>query len=345
MDRLHLRVVSVIPEIEAAATFSLYPAEQPLAYEAGQFITLVFAGRQGELRRSYSLSSAPGIDKYLNLTVKRTVNGEISRWLLDKVQPGDSLLSLPPMGRFTLVADPPSPRQIYFLAAGSGIVPIFSLLKTVMADEPGATSVLIYQNHNERTILFAGPLHNLAQSYPGHLRTFHLLSEPIDPLHSPRRLNNQLLEEIIAATRRNDQPVSFFLCGPGAWMRMAAFTLRLLGYTEDQIRKENFAVDAPLPPPALHGLSSERREIFLEYQGRSFRFHAAYPTNLLQAALDHGIELPYSCRSGRCSSCAARRLTGEVFMTNNEVLTEKDLKEGWVLTCVGYALSNLRLTC
>lgn len=124
-------------------------------------------------------------------------------------------------------------------------------------------------------------------------------------------------------------------------MRMAQFTLKWMGFEDEQIKKENFTVEFVPPPPLLVDISAKK--ILIHYQKETFKINATYPVSILQAALDHDIQLPYSCRSGRCSSCVAKCIKGKVKMSNNEVLTEKDLENGLVLTCVGYAETDVEL--
>lgn len=135
--------------------------------------------------------------------------------------------------------------------------------------------------------------------------------------------------------------VMFYLCGPVSFMRMAEFTLRIMGYQESFIRKENFVVDHIPKPPIINDPSP--KNVTIVYDGHQYDVEVAYPQNILQAALLQNIQLPYSCRGGRCSVCAAICISGKVKMSLNEVLTEKDLSKGMVLTCVGYAETDIVL--
>lgn len=411
-DRLLLRVVAIRSEARDTATILLERADgAPLDYQAGQFLTFLFSFGGRELRRSYSFSSAPGIDATPSITVKRVINGEVSRYLLDHLRVGDELVSLAPAGRFVLegpglgamgvrgegrkgslggaeggevaagqegveagrVAEVPVqsgalaagvadtekkvPRQLFFIAAGSGMVPVFSLLKKALGEEPGSRMVLISQHHDEGSILFRRQLEELQKKYEERFGWVSILSTP-GVLYSGMRereggvcshfgrLTNLLLEDLIQESeeRMGSEPFGgklFYLCGPPAFMRMAQFTLRLMGFTDEQIKKEHFTVEFVPPPPLLTDASPKR--ITVHYGGQTFEFEAAYPKTILQAALEHHIPLPYSCRGGRCSTCTARCLKGKVKMSINEVLTEKDLQEGLVLTCVGYAQTDVEL--
>jgi ring-1,2-phenylacetyl-CoA epoxidase subunit PaaE len=342
MELLHLKVIRIIAENDHAATILLEtPDGKPVVYQAGQFLTLVLLINGKEQRRSYSISSTPGIDDFLSITIKRLPNGQVSRYLLGHLKIGDTLVSLPPAGRFTIQTNFINERQIFFIAAGSGITPIFSLLKKLLKDEPKTFITLITQNHHDRSILFYAYLRELEKEYPQQLKWISLLSRPKARHHSGVRLTNSLLEKLMGKHFLPDKESLFYLCGPPAFMRMCQFTLRLMGVGDDQIKKEYFTVEFVPRPPLIADTSP--KQIILHYGEQTFRITSAYPTSILQAALNNNIDLPYSCRGGRCSSCAVRCMKGKVKMSINEVLTDKELEEGWVLTCVGFAETDLEL--
>jgi ring-1,2-phenylacetyl-CoA epoxidase subunit PaaE len=343
MDRLELKIKEVIHETAEAATLILEnQGGESISYEAGQFLTLVFRRHGHEIRRSYSLSSCPGIDPFVSITIKRKPNGEISRELLDHLGPGDRLVSLPAAGRFTFEPGTASDKQIFLIAAGSGITPIFSLLKKILFSELSTRVVLIYQNHDEYSIIFRRPLQEFASKFPSRFVWVNLLSKPKEKHHTSERLTNFLLEQLVGANFKSHAQMWFYLCGPPAYMRMAQFTLRLMGFTETQIRKENFTVD--FIPPAPFMLDKTAKKISLLYHKSRYELWVRYPDSILEAAIKNHIPLPYSCRAGRCASCVARCLRGSIKMSNNEVLMENDLVQGLVLTCVGYAETDLELT-
>ena len=201
--------------------------------------------------------------------------------------------------------------------------------------------LLIYQNHSEETVLFENALLEIRKEHPHRFAWISLFSRPGNHKHKPERLNNYLLEKLLLENGYFQQDALFYLCGPAAFMRMAQFTLKVLGIGDGQIKKENFTIDYIPPPPVF--MDSTSRTIIIHYRKHTFQIEAAYPITILQAALNNNITLPYSCRGGRCSSCVARCLSGKVIMSINEVLTEKDLAYGLILTCVGFAETNVEL--
>lgn len=349
MEFLELIVKEVIPETKEAISYVLESLDgSAIRYEAGQFLTLLVEFNGHEVRRSYSMGSAPGIDERLFITVKRKENGEISRHILEHWKPGTRVKAVPPSGRFTIETSPDQERHIFFLTAGSGIVPVFSLIKTVLAKEPRTHVTMLYQNHDETTIIYHRELQLLEEKYRQRFTRIDLLSHPLLHELPSRRLNNGLLEQLVGyhepqpfRHKKGKPPTLFYTCGPPAFMRMVQFTLRVMGYSEEQLFKEHFTIPV-LPPPALI-IDPQPRKVALRFNNKEYEYVVTYPTSILQAALDLHIELPYSCKAGRCATCTAKCLSGEVKMTNNEVLTDKDLEKGLVLTCVGYAATDVRL--
>lgn len=344
---IQLRVVRIHPETTDTTSYFLEPVdEKPVQYQAGQFLTLILQHYTGgphtsglnshEVRRSYSLSSIPG--EPLQLTIKRVENGEISRYLHDTLRVGHILTSLQPAGRFTL--DESQPGDLVLLGAGSGITPLFALLKqTLLTSNRRVT--LLYSNASERRTIFRKELDELHRQFSARFRLLYLLSDPTDDWTGLRgRLNNVMLERLLPQLldSYNPETTRFYVCGPGDYMRMVQFTLIFKGFRPNQIRRENFVVEPVVttPPPAI----AQDRTIRLNFRGRDVDIQVPAYKSILQAALDEGIALPYSCRGGRCSTCAAQCLSGRVHMTINDVLTEHDLANGWVLTCTGYPESD-----
>ena len=341
---MQLRITKIFSETSDTKTFFLEPVDTNMFihYKAGQFLTLLLQHAGRSVRRSYSLGSAPVIDQQLFITVKRKTNGEISRHLLDHFKEGDILNSLLPSGRFTI--DEPVAATYCFIAGGSGITPVFALMKELLHYHPATKIILLNQCRNEEQIIYKQALHELHKQFKERFQLIQLFSQPLSHKESLQRLNNILLETIIKQTV-NIHPattnIQFYLCGPQAMMRMAEFTLKLIGFTNEQIRKEQFVIEAPPPAPLLTDTSP--KEVIIHFQKHTYKLSVAYPQNILNAALQKNIQLPYSCKAGRCSTCAAFCIQGKIVMSMNEVLTEKDIAKGMVLTCVGYAETNVEL--
>jgi len=340
---LKLRITKIISETKDTKSFFLQPINKnDIDYKAGQFVTLIIRLNKREVRRSYSLGSAPLVDEQLFITVKRKMNGEISRHLLDHYKEGDTLTCLAPSGRFTI--HEPLTQTYFFIAAGSGITPVFALIKELLYHHDSTKIILIYQCRDEENIIYKKQLLALQKEFEERFEIIQFLSRPKASLNISQHLTNELLEEIIKQKINSQLSIlngQFYLCGPLPFMRMAEFTLRLLGFSGDQVRKEHFVIETPQHSPLLTDTSS--KQLTVHHQQKTYNLKAAYPTSILDAALQNNIQLPYSCKAGRCSTCSAYCIKGKVVMSMNEVLTEKDLAKGLVLTCVGFAATDVEL--
>ncbi|HVW13249.1 MAG TPA: ferredoxin--NADP reductase [Mucilaginibacter sp.] len=328
---LQLRIEDIKWETPDTATFFLSEISgKHISYKAGQFLTFIFSHHDEEIRRSYSLSSSPD-EKLLAVTVKRIPNGEISRFMLTKLKPGDVLNAVEPAGRFT-VADFNTEKDIFFFAAGSGITPVISHLKYILKREGYSRLILIYSTKND-PVIFRPELNALVLAHAHRLQIVYLLSA------EGRRLNNTMVERLVKANNVFGlDKAEFYLCGPFDYMRMVRLTLLYMGIGNKQIRRENFVIDtikvsgnlATYPPGKVR----------IHFGNEIYDITTGENQSILQAALQNKIPLPYSCRTGSCSTCSAICTSGKVVMPVNEVLTEDDLAKGWILTCTGYAVGE-----
>lgn len=329
---LQLRVEAIKWETADTATFFLTAVSgKKISYKAGQFITLVFTHRTEEIRRSYSLSSSPD-EAQLSITVKRVANGEISRFMLTKVKPGDILNAVEPAGRFT-AANFTAQKDIVFFAAGGGIVPIFSQLKYILARKGESRLSLFYSSQDRSSLLFADGLNELQTLHPVRLKIIYLLS------NEGKRLNNVNAEQLVKQSIHfNLNEAEFYLCGPFAYMRMVKLTLLFMGMDIAHIRKENFVL-ATVPVIAGY-INYPPRYVRIKFNGEVHDIMVGENQTILQAALQNNLQLPYSCRAGICSACTATCVSGRVAMSVNDVLTDLDLSHHLVLTCTGHPVSD-----
>jgi len=329
---LQLKVEAIKWELPDAATFFFTEISgKKINYKAGQFITLVFNHHDEEIRRSYSLSSSPE-ETFLSITVKRIANGEISRFLLTKVKQGDILNAVEPAGRFTITGFEEE-KAIFLFAAGSGIVPIFSQLKFILKRTGKSRLTLIYSNQNEHSVLFKEELNELSAKNSDRLVVLHLLSS------EGNRLNNQIVEQVVNDNIKFDLPsAEFYTCGPFTYMRMIRLTLLFMGIEQGQIRKENFVLETVPVTQSL--INFPPRNIRIQFKNETYDLVVGENQSVLQAALQNNIPLPYSCRVGDCSTCAAICKSGKVEIVKNDVLTDAELATGWILTCTGHPLTD-----
>ncbi|MER7396885.1 ferredoxin--NADP reductase [Streptomyces sp. NPDC000151] len=328
-----LRVTEVIDETAEARSLVLLPppgSADRFAYRPGQFLTLKLPGPDGgTAARCYSLASSPHTGEPLKITVKRVAGGHGSHWICDHVAAGDELEALPPAGTFT----PDSlDGDLLLVAGGSGITPVVSLAKSVLAGGRGRVA-LLYANRDESAVIFRDELRELAEDFPERLVVLHWL-ESVQGLPAADRL---------AAVLAPYAECETFLCGPEPLMDAAGQALRALGAPDIRVHRERFfslgadVFEAPDVPAAAEEADGTA-EVELDGETRTVRWPARTP--LLDALLAAGVDAPYSCREGSCGACACRVVSGETKMLRNDVLDEADLAEGYVLACQAVPLTD-----
>jgi ring-1,2-phenylacetyl-CoA epoxidase subunit PaaE len=328
-----LKIIQIRKDTANTKSFILKQLSgHPIHYKPGQFLTLIFPKKNSEERRSYSISSTPYLNEPLTITVKRIDNGEYSRYLFDSVQEGDVLFSIGASGFFTLPEPTIYYTQLFFLAAGSGITPILPLIKTVLYGSIPAHVTLLYSNRSTDDTIFLTDLQHLKKKFP---KKFHLelLFSSSQNLLKARLTKFLLLQFIHEKVIKKDETL-FYICGPFQYMQMATITLLTEGIPSKNIRKENFSTEKPvikdLPPDV------NPHNVQIHFEGQQYNFTVQYPFTILQTAKQAGVMLPYSCEAGKCGTCAATCLRGNVWHSYNEVLLDRELELGRILTCTGY---------
>ncbi len=330
-----LTVAKVIEETDDARSIVFEVPDElrdRFSYKPGQFLTLrIPSTRTGSVARCYSLASSPHTDVEPKVTIKRTVGGYGSNWLCDNVRVGDTIEVLPPAGLFT-------PRHLdhdfLLWAAGSGITPVMSILKSALTDGVGRV-VLIFANRDERSVIFADELRCLASRYPGRLTVIHWL-ESLQGLPSAA----QFVRFALAF-----EDYESFLCGPKPFMDAVAQALSAAGVPGDRAHSEIFTSLAGDPfaevaaeEPADDEIDSARVEI--ELDGKCHVLRWPRKQTLVEAMVAQGIDVPYSCREGQCGSCACMLLAGEVDRGNAAVLEQQDIDAGLILGCQARPVSD-----
>ncbi|MEJ6979126.1 2Fe-2S iron-sulfur cluster-binding protein [Pedobacter sp. P351] len=331
---LHFRIDSVKQENPLSKTYQLELLNaKTLNYKPGQFLTFIINTEKQEIRRSYSILSLPG--EPLKITVKKVDNGLISRYILQYWKEGEIIKSLLPAGRFSFSPIPEIKRDIFCFAAGSGIIPVLPQIRMLLTQEPQSVIHLIYSNRNERDALFLEEIENLSKNSK-NLNLINLFSEPDFRKHEQGRLSNINTETLINRLLKFEKGnAAFLLCGPFSYMRMLNFTIGLMHFKKENIRKENFLPEVMSSGRVVHQIFPETT-VQIDFYGNKELVTVHSGENILDAALKQGLNLPYSCKGGVCGNCAAKCKSGHIYMSINEVLTDADIKEGWVLTCTGY---------
>mgnify|MGYP003674490154 FL=1 len=310
-------------------------------FTPGQYVTLRRAGDTDGVRRCYSVSSGRD-DGELRVLVKRLEGGVFSSFVHDELTPGTELDVMTPEGTFGAKIQRGGPRTYLALAAGSGITPIISIIRSVLSADPEASFILFYGNRTLSSIIFRDELNDLKDTYPERLSLFHTLTrEGTDsPLFSGR-LDAEKLRKFAGALFDPKAIDDAFLCGPAELIQELRAELCALGVAENCIHDELFApagdgniapvVRAPIAAETAPGEGVEVTAI-LDGTSRTFVM-TDDQESVVTAAAAAGIELPYSCKGGMCSTCRAKVIEGEAEMTLNYALEPWELKENFVLTC------------
>lgn len=323
-------------------TFEVLDGEKP-QYLAGQFLTLVFNLGGRELRRSYSLCSSPDVDEPLAIAIKRVENGEISRLLHHKTAVGDVLYAMEPNGQFVYQPEEKLERTVFLFAAGVGITPLFSIVKTALNKEKNSRLILIYSSRSVAETLFYDELNALQEQYPERFKIIYVSSQSKNLLMA--RLNVFLIEKIVKEDMSFDRADAlFYTCGPVDYMVTCRIKLLEMGFDISQIKRETFVIpedevdedDTTEKVPA----DTNTYSVILNYRGKQHHISVPYDRTILDVALANKIDLPYSCHAGICSTCTATCTKGKVRMDYNEVLMDDEIASGRVLVCTGHPTEN-----
>jgi ring-1,2-phenylacetyl-CoA epoxidase subunit PaaE len=257
--------------------------------------------------------------------------------MVDRVRAGDNLYTIGASGFFIVPEHIDRYRQVVFMAAGSGITPVYALIKTILHRQLPIDILLIYSNTATTYSIFFRELKQLAENSRGRFQAEFLFSRSVDAHKS--RLTPETLELFM---RKHAVTVAgnslFFICGPSSYMRMLTYTLTTLGADQNRIKKEIFHVQHPTVRPKPP--DTEPHTVTLIRNSEEKKFIAEYPVTILQAARLVNIHIPYSCETGQCGTCVAKCLQGKVWMAQNEVLLDEEMQKGSILTCTGYPVEG-----
>ncbi len=303
----------------------------------GQHLTLRTTLHGEEIRRSYSICTGVH-ENDLRVAVKRMEGGLFSNWANETIRPGDVLEVMPPQGRFFTQLDPSTRRLYVAFAAGSGITPVLSILKTTLAQEPYSRFVLFYGNRGFDHIVFREQLEALKNRYPDQLSVHHVLSR--ESIGSPLfygRIDGEKCRQFGRFFFQPTEVDAYFLCGPEEMVFSVKDTLTELGVDAGKIHFELFVTSgAQKKAPAADYISRNSFDASITVMQDGAQFDFLLPSDgstLLDAAMRAGADLPFSCKGGVCSTCKARLLEGEVEMEINYGLEPEEVAAGYVLTC------------
>ncbi len=328
------------PNQNVSIRFNDLSGEFP-SYKAGQFLTLSFQFGEREVRRSYSFSSSPVLDEPYEITVKRVENGEISRLLHHKLAVGDQIDVMEPQGLFTYEPSESNDYTLFLFAAGVGITPLFSILKTALTAESKSKIVLVYSNSSKEQTIFYEELLEWQAKYPDRLHIEFIWSNVKNLLKA--RLNREYILELVKTHVLAGEKILAYMCGPLFYMDLVRFTLLGMGIPDEDIRKETFFFpeeEEDEDEKEEEPVDTTSYQVILKFQGQEHELTIPYNKTVLDVGLEHKLKLPYSCKSGMCSTCISQVTAGSVRMDYNEVLTDNEVARGRCLICVSHPLEE-----
>jgi len=309
----------------------------------GQYLTLRTTIDGESVRRSYSISSAVQ-DGVLRIVVKRAPGGVFSNWILDHVKAGDVLEVMPPMGNFHVPLRAEHVKHYVAFAVGSGITPIFSIIKTTLVAEPNSSFTLFYGNRASGSVILREELSDLKDRFLTRLMVVHVMSrehQDVDLLNG--RIDRDKAQKLLQRFCVLEQVDVLFLCGPHEMVEAITSVLRDSDFPEERIKVEHFApkTAARKTPGSTTDLAKTQGwhvTVMLDGGQQPFTIRQRNET-LLDGAIRAGIDVRYSCKSGVCATCRAKLISGQVDMDANYALEDYEIARGFILTCQSYPVS------
>jgi ring-1,2-phenylacetyl-CoA epoxidase subunit PaaE len=310
--------------------------ESDYSFTPGQYLTLRTTLDGEEVRRSYSICSGPD-DGEIRIAVKKVDGGAFSNWAAEELKRGDKLDVMTPTGRFGVIPPADAARIHVGFAAGSGITPILSIVKGVLAREPNSRFFLFYGNRSTANIMFLEAIEELKDRFIDRLSIFHVISgedQDIPILHG--RLDGEKVRVLLRSLVPSESVDHVFICGPLGMSEEIETTCRSLGIADDGIHVERFVSEyggKPRPKKVIAADAPPKAIASLIIDGKRRDVPVAEDEAILDAALRAGVDLPFACKGGMCSTCRAKLVEGEAPMDVNYSLEPWELSAGFVLTC------------
>ncbi|MCF4100664.1 ferredoxin--NADP reductase [Gillisia sp. M10.2A] len=334
-----LKIKEIIRETPQAVSLSFEIPEDlqaKFSYKAGQYITIRTTIEGKEVRRAYSLCSAPHSSEF-KVTVKEVPGGKFSAIANNRLQVGDVLEVHPPEGKF--IFEPGSTYQNYAaFAAGSGITPVLSIIKTVLHEEPESKFVLVYGNKSINETIFFKELLELQATYPERFFVEFIYSRTQEPNAQFGRIENSTVNYVLKNKFKDVLFQKYFLCGPEVMIENVSELLKANKVPETHILFELFTTtDNGVDDVALEVEGETQLTVLVDDEETVFSMNKK--DTVLEAALENDLDVPYSCQGGICSSCIARVTEGKAEMSKNQILTDSEIAEGLILTCQAHPLT------
>lgn len=346
-----LRVTDVRQETDDTVSIAFdIPADQRelFSYQAGQYLTIRTKLDGEEVRRSYSLCSAP-YEGVWRVAVKQVENGRFSTFANAKLKAGDTLEVMPPQGRFVVHPDGKDTKHVVFFAAGSGITPVLALIKQILHDETETRVTLFYANRKKTDVIFLEDLEDLKNRHMQRLSLHYVFSgeSQSSPLFEGR-IDGSRCKNLVDQFIGEPTLQQYFICGPEEMIHAVKDQLLSAGVPEKQVHFELFTTPVGDMNPKVASVASEKpkrtdgvAKVQVQLDGRVFSFNLPYNGQpILDASMQTGADLPFSCKGGVCCTCRAKLVKGEVDMDINYALEPWEVEQGFILTCQSHPKSE-----
>lgn len=337
-NNLQLEITGINKEYKDTLCLTLREKDDRIKeFLPGQFLTLIFNINGEEVRRGFSISSSPNELPNIELAIKKIDEGVTSKYLYEELELGDVIESLPPLGNFTVQTQPNEKRYFVMIGAGSGITPLYSMIKTILSDEPDSKIKLLYGNRYEDAIIYKKELDVLAEHFRGKIKVDYYLSQPNKNWSG---LTGRIEKEHILELLENENIKSnanFYLCGPEGMMKTAIDTLKENGVVRKRIHREIYHTSVI---DQGEEIEEKVRDVTIILNGDKHIVTVPPDVSIMQAAFEAGLEIPNSCQYGNCGTCKAKHLSGKLKLVDQTALTEEEIEHGYCLTCVGYPASD-----
>lgn len=307
-------------------------------FKAGQYITLKTDIEGKEVRRDYSLCTSPSSGN-LTVAVKEVENGTFSKYANQVLKVGDTLDVAQPQGRFTFTPDTSKTRTIAAFAAGSGITPVLSILKTVLEEEPKSKFVLVYGNKTLKDTIFLNDLLDIQNKYSDRLSIQFLYSQSQEKDALFGRIEKSTVNFIVKNKYKDVNIDAFYICGPEGMINTVKDVLAENNIEDNKVFFELFTTTSSVSVEDLEEVTDGTTSITVIVDDEEKTFTMSQQQSVLEAALEQDLDAPYSCQGGICSSCLARVKEGKATMRQNNILTDNEVAEGLILTCQAHPVS------
>ncbi|WP_425392638.1 2Fe-2S iron-sulfur cluster-binding protein [Ekhidna sp.] len=335
-DRYQMLTIKEVVNVAKDAVNLVFEKPESFEYEPGQFITLIKDVNGKKIRRAYSLCTTPFEDENPAVTVKRVDGGAMSNDLNDHAKAGDQIQIMEPMGMFTTAYDEGNNRDAVFFGGGSGITPLMSIIRSILLKESNSKTTLIYGNRKEEYVIFKELIAELEQKYPARFRAIHILEE--GEAEYQGRPTPNMIGDICKAIKVSDK-TEYYICGPQPMMDVVSEGLDKIGVKAGKIRMESFEAGKTSPTEIIDKDTTES-EVTILLDGEEYSITMKKSAAILETALDNDLDMPYSCQSGLCTACRGKCVEGQISIDEAEGLSQEELDDGYVLTCVGKPLTD-----